>query len=62
MQTSLCVDVDDGGRVLSARQIRDPETPNNPAAPADDVESGGKTRLQAPARAYAPRTRKGQLM
>lgn len=62
MQTTLCVDVDDGGKVLSARQIRDPETPNNPVALGDDAESGCKTNLQAPARAYAPRTRKGQPM
>lgn len=67
MQTTLCVNVDDGGKILSARQIRDPETPDNPAAitrvtsfkcaqaRGNDVECGRRTSPQTPAKAYTPK-------
>ena len=66
------MNVDDGGKTLSARQIRDPETPDNPAAATgvrsfkcaqalgDDVERGRRTSVQTLAKAYTPRTRRGQ--
>ena len=69
MQTSLCVGVDDGGKILSARQIRDPEAPNYPAVVVAGVKplGGGdientcrRTSLPTPAKAYTPGTRKGQ--